>query len=171
MYERPVFMREKGFSFLQTVLALLVLGIVAAVSVKPMSGLIQRIKLQTAANSMKHVIQNARLRAVANPERQCGVVFRFHGTPAVNDTVFAFLESNPSDKLYTKGKDSLYLAPFILKTKQGISAKVPAGYPTVLVFRGDGSASASAKVVLTIGTMVDTLDVLASTGRVKVVSK
>ena len=46
-----------------------------------------------------------------------------------------------------------------------------AGFPSVVVFRGDGSANASAKVVLKRKGMEDTVDVLASTGRIKVVRK
>lgn len=136
-----------------------------------MRGLIQRIKLQSAANGMKHMIMTARLRAVANPDRHCGVVFRLHGTGPANDSVFAFLETSPADKLYTKGRDSLYLAPFVVNRKDRIVTGIPAGYPSVIVFRGDGSATASAKIVLTLGSLQDTVDVLASTGRVKVVTR
>lgn len=171
MHKRPIMAEQRGFSILQTVLALLVVGVVAGISVKPLVGVLQRIKLQSAANGMKQVIQNARLRAVANPERQCGVVFRFHNNSSIDDTVFAFLEANPPDKLYTRGRDSLYHGPFIIKPKQGVRSSIPPGFPGVVVFRGDGSASASAKVVLALGNMRDTLDVLASTGRVKVVSR
>lgn len=172
MHWRPVFLNQQaGFSFLQTVLAIVVIAVVAAVSIKPLNGLLQRIKLQTAANGIKHMVQNARIRSMANPDRPAGVVFRFHGNTSIPDSVFTFLESSPPDKIYTRGRDSLHLAPFIIKTGQGVVPTIPGGFPSVVVFRGDGSASSSVKVVLTINTMQDTLDVLASTGRVKVVAK
>lgn len=161
--------RQRGYSFLEVVAVILVVGIMAAFAVKPMRGLFQRIKLQGAANGVKHLIMTARLRAVANPDRHCGVVFRMHGSGPADDSVFAFLETSPADKLYTKGRDSLYLAPFVVNREDRIVTAIPAGYPGVIVFRGDGSASASAKIVLTLGTLQDTVDVLASTGRVKVV--
>lgn len=161
---------KRGFTFLETLIAVVVIGVMGALAVKPMQGLVQRIKLQNAANGMKQTIMNARLRAVANPDRLCGVEFRL-GRKGKPDTVFAFLEKNPSDKIYKKGVDSLYLAPFVIDTSSKVVARVPNGYPNVIVFRGDGSTALSARIILTLGKMVDTLDVLASTGRVRVVSR
>ena len=162
---------EFGFSTLEVLLTVVVIGIMSALSIKPLSSLLQKIKLQNAADGMKHFILTARLRAVSNTERHCGVVFRFHPSVTVNDTVFAFLDASPPDNNYTKGKDSLYLRPFILYKRDKIASVIPAGYPTVIVFRGDGSATLSAKVVLTLKTRQDTVTVLASTGKVKAVLK
>lgn len=149
----------------------IVIGVLSALVVKPLQGLMNRIKLQSAANGMKHALMNARLRAVANPDRQCGVVFRLHGSPTMDDSVFTFLERNPPDKLYVRGQDSLYLAPFVVKKVDQVVSSIPTGFPSVVVFRGDGSASASARVILSLKGLSDTLDVLASTGRVRVVSR
>lgn len=159
---------EIGFTALETLVAIVIVGIMSAVSIKPMTGLLQRIKLQTAADGMKHYILNARIRAVSNSNRHCGIVIRVHGSPTVDDTVFAFLEASPPDNNYTKGRDSLYLSPFVVKRKDGMTSTIPAGFPTVIVFRGDGSATASAKIAITLKGYQDTIDVLASTGKVKV---
>jgi Tfp pilus assembly protein FimT len=156
---------------MEMIAAVVVLGILAALSVKPLNGMVQRIRLQNAADGMKHYVLNARMRAVANPDRHCGVVFRIHGAGGADDSIFAFLDSNPPDKHYVKGQDSLYLAPMVIPRNQGILADIPSGFPTELVFRADGSASASAQVELTLKSFSDTLDVLASTGRVKVIKK
>lgn len=161
---------KRGFTFLETLVAVILIGVLSALAVKPLKGLVQRIKLQSAANGIKHTIMNARLRAVANPNRLCGVELRL-GRPGKKDSVFAFLENNPSDKLYKKGVDSLYLAPFVIDSASKVSARVAPNHPSVIVFRGDGSATASTRVIIALGNMVDTLDVLASTGRVKVVTK
>jgi NAD(P)-dependent dehydrogenase (short-subunit alcohol dehydrogenase family) len=75
----------------------IVVGVMAALAGKPLHGLIQRIQLQSAANGIKHVLLNARLRSVANPDRQCGVVFRLTPSQAQDDTVFAFLDATPDD--------------------------------------------------------------------------
>lgn len=160
---------KRGFTFLETLVVVVLVGVMAGLAVKPLKGLVQRIKLQNAANGIKHTIMNARLRAVANPNRLCGVELRL-GRPGKKDSVFAFLEKNPSDKLYKKGEDSLYLAPFVIDSTSKVVARVVSG-SSVIVFRGDGSATASTRLTLSLGNMVDTLDVLASTGRVKVVSK
>ena len=146
--------------------------ILSAISAKPVSGLINRIRLQNAADGLKHIIQNARVRSVSNPDRHCGVVFNFYPAgSASDDKVFAFLDANPANNDYVLGEDQLYLSPYVIPRKQGIVATIPAGNPTVLIFRGDGSAISSAKVVLTLKGMQDTVDVLASTGRLKVIKK
>ncbi len=161
---------ESGFSALEVLVVVAVIGILAGLCIHPLSAFLQRIRLQNAADNMKHYILNARIRAVSNSERHCGVVFRVHAAPK-DDTVFAFLEENPPDNIYTKGKDSLYLSPFVVKKSEAISSRIAVGFPALIVFRGDGSATASAKVVLTLKANEDTVEVLASTGKVKVVVK
>lgn len=159
-----------GFTALEVLVAIVVIGIATGVCIRPLSALLQRIKLQGAADNLKHYILNARVRAVSNSDRHCGLVFRVHAAPK-DDSVFAFLEDNPPDNNYTKGRDSLYLSPFVINKSDGISSSIPPGFPGLIVFRGDGSATASAKIVLTLNGIEDTVSVLASTGKVKVVVK
>jgi Tfp pilus assembly protein FimT len=167
--ERRFHAWNRGFTTLELVTAIAVTMIVGAFCVKPIHGLLQRIKLQNAADGIKHYVLNARIRSVANPDRQCGVVFRLHPGTAKDDTVFAFLEKDPSDKRYVQGQDSLYLAPLVVRKRDRIRLSVPTGFPTEVVFRGDGSASVSARIAMNLNAFNDTLDILASTGRVKVV--
>ncbi|MDB5048198.1 MAG: hypothetical protein JWO30_1269 [Fibrobacteres bacterium] len=162
---------KDGFSALEILVALIVVSVLTALCIKPVTGLLQRIKIQNSADGIKHLILNARMRAVANPSRHCGVVFRSHTSSAINDSVFAFLEGAPQDYLYTAAKDEVYGAPFVVDKKYKLSSVIPMGSPTVIVFRGDGSANASAKFILTLGGNQDTVSVLASTGKVKVVVK
>lgn len=161
---------KRGFTFLEVLVAVIILSVASALAVKPMKGLIQRMKLQNATNGIKHTIMNARLRAVANPDRQCGVVIQ-PGSATKDHVVFAFLDKNPSDKIYKQGEDTPYLSPFVVRREAKVALTIPAGYPGVIVFRGDGSASASARLILSLGSRADTLEVLASTGRVRVGSK
>lgn len=156
---------------MEVLVTVAVLLVVSAFCVKPLNGLIQRIKLQTAADGIKHYVLNARIRSVSSPDRPCGVVFRLHPGTAIDDTVFAFLERAPSDKRYVEGQDSLYLAPFVVRKRDRIDMSVPAGFPTEVVFRGDGSASVSARIALSLNVFKDTVDILASTGRVRVKKK
>jgi Tfp pilus assembly protein FimT len=159
---------DSGMTAMEVTIAVCVILLLALVTAKPITSLVQRIRLQNAADGMKHLIQTARMRAVSSPDRYCGVVFRFH-RGAADDTVFAFLDASPSDKHYVAGQDQAYLSPYVIPKTQKIISSVPAGYPTELVFRSDGSAIASGKVALTLKGFKDTLDVLASTGRVKVI--
>jgi hypothetical protein len=160
-----------GWTAMQLVIAVTVILILSAITVRPLGGLVRRIRVQNAADGMKHFLMNARMRAVSSPDRHCGVAFRFHApNSAVNDSVFAYLDADPPDNHYVAGIDQLYLTPYVIPRSQGIAAAVavPPGLSTELVFRGDGSATASAKITLTLKGFIDTLDLLASTGRVKV---
>lgn len=156
---------------MQLVITICVIMILSAITARPLGGLIRRIHVQNAADGMKHFIMNARMRAVASPDRHCGVAFRFHAANSTrDDSVFAFLDANPSDNLYTPGTDQRYLSAYVIPRKQGITVSmvVPAGLTGEVLFRGDGSATASVKVALNLKGIMDTVDVLASTGRVKV---
>ena len=162
---------RNGFSALEILVALVVISVLTALAIKPVTGLLQRIKLQNSADGIKHLILNARMRAVSNPNTHCGVVLRMHASTTIDDTVFAFLEDNPPDFVYKAGQDSLYGNPFVVEMKYKITTQIPSGYATVFVFRGDGSCNLSANVVLSLNAYHDTVSVLASTGKVKVVVK
>jgi Tfp pilus assembly protein FimT len=163
---------EAGLTLIQLSMAVSVLVIMCAVTAKPLTGVFYRLRLQNSAEAIKHIIINARSRSISSPDRHCGVVYRLHAsTSTLNDSVFAFLDANPPDNVYIAGQDTRYLAPYVIPRKQKIVAAIPAGYPTVLVFRGDGSATSSSRVALTLKNMKDTVDVLARTGRVKVIKK
>lgn len=160
-----------GWTAMQLVITVCVILILSTITARPLGGLIRRIRVQNAADGIKHFIMNARMRAVASPDRHCGVAFRFHAANSkLDDSVFAFLDATPSDNLYTPGIDQLYLSAFVIPRKQAIVGKmvVPAGLTGEVLFRGDGSATASVKIELALKGFVDTVDVLASTGRVKV---
>jgi Tfp pilus assembly protein FimT len=153
-------------------MAVSVLVIMCAITARPLSGVLSRLRLQNSAEAIKHMIINARTRSISSPDRHCGVVFRLHAAGStLNDSIFCFLDANPPDNIYVAAQDNRYLAAYVIPRKQRITAAIPAGYPTTLVFRGDGSATSSAKVALTLKNMKDTVDVLACTGRVKVIKK
>jgi type II secretory pathway pseudopilin PulG len=171
-FARKPFPGDAGLTAIQLVVTLVVLSIMAGIAVRPVSGLLYRLRLQNAADAIKHIVLNARTRSISSPDRHCGVVFKLHpSASSLDDSVFAFLDANPPDNIYSPGLDQPYLTPYVIPRKQGIVISIPAGYPSVLVFRGDGTAISSARVALTLKSMKDTLDVLASTGRVKVIKK
>src|SRR3954470_12921734 len=90
-----------GWTMMQVVMTVCIILILSAVTARPLSGLVRRIRVQNAADGMKHFIMNARMRAVASPDRHCGVGFRFHAAGSLlNDSVFAFLDANPGDNHY-----------------------------------------------------------------------
>lgn len=163
---------EAGLTLIQLATAVTVLVVMCAVTARPLANVYTRIRLQNSAEAIKHLLVNARSRSISSPDRHCGVVFALHaaGSP-LSDSVFAFMDANPPNNLYDKALDERYLAAYVIPRKQGITASIPPGYPTLVIFRGDGSATSSARVSLSLKNMKDTVDVLASTGRVKVIKK
>jgi prepilin-type N-terminal cleavage/methylation domain-containing protein len=155
---------ENGFTFVEIIIAVGILGLITALSVRPMKSYLRRLEFQNSSQNLKHMVQMAQSKAMANPNVHIGVYFNRATTP---NRVMLFQDlANPSTYNYDGNVDPAYLAPAILK--KGTSILLVTGYPDEIVFRGDGSAWKSMKVVLTNGTLKDTLDVLASTGRVRV---
>ncbi len=153
--------------------ALAVISILTAVSIKPINGILDRIKLQNTANGIKQILVTARSRAVSTSNLRVGVVFNINASSTINDSIFTFLDDIPAgmkkgDDKFTAGVDKLYGTYFVVEKKNKIKTVIPPGYPSTIVFRGDASANGSARLILTLGQLEDTVSVLASTGKVKV---
>lgn len=160
-----------GFTAIEILGAVTLLLILGALSIKPLSGYIQFLRAKSAADGLKHYLILVRSQAIANPSRHCGVAFRLHGKNSpLDDSVIAFFDV-PADMAYDPKKDPPYSKPYVLSRRDKVYAEIPNPFPSVLVFRGDGSAQASLKLNLYLKQFESTLDVLASTGRVKVVVK
>ena len=160
--------KSHGFSILEIMIVVLLIGVMGAFSVRPAKGYLQRIRLQNAAEGLKHYLMTTRSRATSNAFLHAGMVFKVKTAPTP-DSACAFIDrSKPINNAFDAGTDSLYKIGLEFKDKEGIQMSIPSGFPSAIVFRGDGSANASAKVVLTLGVFQDTVDVLASTGRVRV---
>ncbi len=158
---------EMGVSFIQLMVALAVISILTAFAIPPIRGYVRGITLRNGADAAKYLILNARSRAVSNTSLHCGVVFAVHAAPTA-DSIFAFFDrSNPLNNVYDKGTDSLYLQPIVFKAKDSLN--IVSASPTTIVFRGDGSANTSLGVKFKLYNFVDSINVLASTGRVKVI--
>lgn len=155
---------ENGFTPLEILIAVVVVGLLAASSVRPMKNYLRRMEFRNSSQNIKHLVQTAQSKAMANPNVHIGVYFDKASSP--NRVMLFQDKANPAAYDYDGSGDPAYLAPAILKP--GTSIQTLSGYPDEIVFRGDGSAWKSMKVVLTDGTLKDTLDVLASTGRVRV---
>lgn len=149
-----------------------IFALLAALSIKPMNAWLERIKAKQAGDGLKHYLLLARSRAIANPARHCGVALIVHPPSSpLDDSAIAFFDKAPTNNLYDKGVDSVYSKPYVFKKKDSVSVSIPTPYPSVIVFRGDGSANISMKAVVTMKKIRTTVDVLASTGRVKVVKQ
>ncbi len=151
-----------GFSILEVCVAVGVIGLLAALGIKPMKNYLKRTEFNNGVNNIKHLIQTCQSRAMSNPNIHVGVYFdqKLQSAVPFQD------KSNPTLYQYDPAADPKYLQATTLK--RGVRFVKLSGYPDEIVFRGDGSAFKSLKIVVTDGTLKDTLDVLASTGRVRV---
>jgi prepilin-type N-terminal cleavage/methylation domain-containing protein len=154
---------QSGFGLFEIIIVVLLLGILASLTVNPMKKYSRRIEFRNSERGIKRLIQTAQSRAMANPDVHVGVAFDFSKS---QHRAFAFEDRDkPSLYQYNAAQDPLYLQPELLK--RGIELRKIPGYPDAIVFRGDGSAYKSMKIVITDGILEDTLDILASTGRVR----
>jgi Tfp pilus assembly protein FimT len=156
-----------GFTVVQLVVVVAVVGILGAAA-KPMMQSISAVYKQRAAvAAIKQTLIAARTRAMSNPSVHCGVYFELSG---MKRKVGMFEDTyDPASFTYQPTQDKRYRQPVELAA--GVTLSIPPNtpnYPTAVIFRGDGSAHLSGRVVVATGFRKDTIDVLASTGRVKV---
>jgi prepilin-type N-terminal cleavage/methylation domain-containing protein len=160
----PAHRAVKGFTLPEMLIALAVISILGLLAMRPMKTYIRRLQFDSAADGIKGLLATAKARAMANPGEHCGVYFDVNAKP---QRVLAFLDNaNPRDYVYESKLDKPYLQPYVLK--KGLAMEIVASHPSSVIFRGDGSAYLSGRVTLSDGILTDTLDVLASTGRIKV---
>ena len=154
---------NRGFTVLEVTVTLVILGIAAALSFNPMRNYLRGIEFKNSGKNIKRLIQTAQSKAMANPNLHIGVYFDLSKSP---HKAFLFQDKvNPSNYEYDGKTDPPYLQPEVLK--RGVVFETLPGQPDEIVFRGDGSAWKSLKICLSDGTRKDTIDVLASTGRVR----
>lgn len=154
---------SRGFTILEVSTALVLLGIVIGLAFRPMKNYLRGIEFRNSGQNIKRLIQTAQSKAMANPNMHIGIYFDRSKTP---HKAFLFHDrNNPAGYEYDGASDPPYLQPEVLK--RGLVFVTLPGQPDEIIFRGDGSAWKSMKICISDGTRKDTLDVLASTGRVR----
>lgn len=155
---------QSGISMPELVVALCVVLILAAIARPAMSAYLGNVKHKGAVTAVKRTLQAARAKALANPMVHCGVYFDTDSDPA---RLVPFLDTHsPSGHAYDPGRDKSFQAPYAVP--DGVEIAVPDPNPASIIFRGDGSAWVSGKLLVRSGRFTDTVDVLASTGRIRV---
>jgi len=158
----------RGFTFLEVMVVLLIVGLLAVVFRPSSRPLIEGMRLRSSAFNIKSQILTAKTRAVANPKVHCGVYFDMVST--THSSLLFFDNGSGSDYRYATG-DGLYVAA--QKLPKGISfqsytSSHPDPNARAIVFRGDGSAKYNATIVIKNSYgKTKTIDVLASTGRIR----
>jgi prepilin-type N-terminal cleavage/methylation domain-containing protein len=153
-----------GFSMPELVVSLAVILVMACFAIPSLSSYLKSIKQRETVTACKRALQTARAKALSNPAVHCGVHFDVYAKP---QTIQLFLDTyNPSDNVYEPGKDKDFLAPIPIDS--GATLYVVANHPAAILFRGDGSAFRSGKLISRSAGLIDTIDVLASTGRIRI---
>ncbi|MDB5104408.1 MAG: hypothetical protein JWP91_2097 [Fibrobacteres bacterium] len=154
---------QTGITLLEVMTVVGIILILTLAARSPISKYLKTMEQKSAVVGLRKLMQTARGRAMANPSLHCGVYFDTDSAPP---KAFLFQDTfAPGSYAYDVGKDKPYLAPFALP--KGILLFIPAPYPQSVIYRGDGSAFLSAKVVIVSADFSDTVDVLASTGRIR----
>ncbi len=155
---------EKGFTLIEISVTVILIGLLALLSKNPMKNYLRRLEFQNSVKNIKRLIQTAQSRAMANPNVHVGVFF---DTTSNAQKALVFIDkTDPTTYSYSGSSDPTYLQPEVLK--KGTSFQTLSGYPPEIIFRADGSAYKSLKIILTNSILKDTIDVLASTGRVRI---
>lgn len=151
---------SRGFSALEATIAVVLLGIAAVVVRNPMRTYMKRLEFNKSVDNVKHMIMACQTKAMANPGQHAGVWFG-------DSVAVPFLDKgSPALYEYDRLADPAFMQQAVLK--RGVRLRKLPDFPDEIVFRGDGSAYKSLRIVITDGVLQDTLDVLASTGRVRV---
>ncbi len=122
------------------------------------------IDLHNTTRQIKGQLDFAKVRALTNPLVHCGVYFKT-SSPSYSAIFFDTAMVGSYD--YNMGQDPLYQAALEIPPGLNVSLSIPGGKDEV-IFRGDGSSNTNANIIISNGFMSDTINILASTGRIKI---
>jgi prepilin-type N-terminal cleavage/methylation domain-containing protein len=151
---------SKGITLLELVIAVVVLGVVAAMAAPQFGGVLPRLKFKSKSRDIVSDMRLTRSDAIAQ-RVQVGLYFDYSQNEytmfkdLVNPDLFTYEAGDSVIKTVNLGQDiSMYYCDFSDNT---------------VVFKPDGSASGSGNVTIknNQGNDLANIDVLASTGRVK----
>src|SRR5688572_12723478 len=98
---------NRGFTILEVTVAVVVLGVVAAIVFNPMRNYLRNIDLKNSGQNIKRLIQTAQSKAMANPNLHIGIYFDRSKTP---HKAFLFQDkANPAAYEYDGASDPGYL--------------------------------------------------------------
>jgi Tfp pilus assembly protein FimT len=151
-----------GWTLMETMIAVVMVGILAAAAIPKFGPMLESMKLRTAAMTVQRALVAARTRAIADPSVHCGVVF-------VGSTKLIIYPDSSGTPYVVNQLDtaSKYLGTYTMPRNIVLTEVSVSNH--CIVFRGDGSAKTDGTV--TVGNKYNktkTINVLATTGRIKV---
>jgi prepilin-type N-terminal cleavage/methylation domain-containing protein len=151
-----------GWTLVETIIAVVVIGILAAAAIPNFSPMLESMKLRTAALNVQRTLVAARTRAIADPNVHCGVVF-------VGSTKIIIYPDSSGIPYFVNPLDtaSKYLGIYTMPSNIVLTEVSVSNH--CIVFRGDGSAKTDGTVTVSNKyNKTKTINVLATTGRIKV---
>jgi prepilin-type N-terminal cleavage/methylation domain-containing protein len=157
--------RSSGYTFLEMMMVVIIIGVVGAFVMPNGIAYVRSMQLKGAANTVKRQLQLARMKALADTYKHCGV--RFKMAPPDSQWTQIFLDVGTVNNKFDAG-DVPYLKPQDMP--KGITMMMVTkddDADSTIIFRGDGSAKYTAAMAITDGRDTFTISVLASTGRIR----
>lgn len=153
--------KNSGYTLIEILVVIGIIIILGFISISPIKSFISHISFSTTATKIKKACSFARIQALSDPNLHTGVFLDTTGMP---DSVIVFVDDD-KDGLYTQGTDRQLVKVFSLPESDTL--RIPYNFPETIIFRGDGSAKASARFLIH-GRRNQTslITVLASTGRI-----
>lgn len=152
--------RESGLTFIELMTVVAVIGIVAAMAVPSFLGYMPKLRVKAAARDVVSQLRLARSRAVAE-RRPFGVAFNL-----ADNSIFTFADTDdPASQTYSTS-DSVVSAD-TLNADVDLSSCTYANNCVVFNSTGAASTSGDLQVVTGDGSILMSINVLASTGRVR----
>lgn len=152
---------ERGFSMMEMMIVLVLIGLMASLAVPSWLEQMPRLETQAEVREVVAKMREARSLAISRKE-PTGLSFN-----GGNGTWTVFLDNNPADNVHSSSDSAMStgsLGTRVLVSYNGFNNQD-------VVFNPDGSAVQSGAVCLNAedNSAVYTVDVLASTGRVRMV--
>lgn len=147
---------------IEMMVAIVILGVMAAMAGPSFSSWIPKMKLKAEAREKLNYLRQARSRAIAE-NNQYGIYF----DTGNNDIIFFKDATNPQLSIYEAGADSIIGTP--IESESNVVFANCTLTNNAVIFYPNGSASTSGQIELhdIESTCEHTISVLASTGRVK----
>ena len=156
------FQKKAGFTLIEMMVAIVILGVMAAMAAPSFSRWIPKMKLKAEAREKLNYLRQARSQAIAE-NSQYGIYFNTGN----NEIIFFKDVINPQLNVYEAGADSIIGNP--IESEINVVFANSTLTNNVVIFYPNGSASTSGQIELhdSGSTCEHTISVLASTGRVR----
>ncbi len=151
--------KEKGFTLMEMVVVAVVIGVMAALAVPSFLNYTSKLQAKSTARDIISTLRMARSKAISERVKY-GIFFD------AGNRRYTFFKEKSGNEQYDSGADSVITQTTL---DRDVNYGTNSFTNTTVVFRTDGSASTSGdmQILPAAGGFTYTINVLASTGRIK----